>query len=386
MNGETGKVNLHENVPPVTDEYILDFIKTLRSHGLETAIRSAMDRCGIEPEYSNVSEGALADQREKLDTMPGMMIANHPGRFDTLIVLDMLKKRIAERRDVKFLVAGGPFYELLAEIFGKESVLSAEINKDPIGKSVKHIVESGGLLMIYPSGSQDMKFKSGFRSICERVPDDSMVYAVQIDEYDLAVASAQPTDGDKHRIHVHEAFTNADEWRAELAESRPAERNRRMTQLYLSKFAAVNARKTYMTESPEDRKKREEQTRIVSDIFQRANENGIPLYLFASFADDVLLHDGVIAEFHGDIDAICLREHVGEMNTILAEIGCDTEEETDNQNYYSNSLPLKMRARRGDVEIDIPILDFDDIRQEPYYQLTNNDGKTYRIYFGKNFL
>ena len=378
--------NLHERIPPTTDKFIIDFIEKLRSDGLEPAVQHVMKTSGIEPKYNEGDQDTLVEQRQKLETMPGMMIANHPGRFDTFIVLDILKKRITERRDVKFLVAGGQFYEFLAGVFGKELVLSAERDKDPIGESVKHITESGGLLMIYPTGGQDTEFKSGFKLICQRIPADSMVYAVQIDERDFAIASKTPVGEDKNSIQVHEVFTNVDEWTAELADSEPAGQNHRMTEHYQSLFAEVNERTTYTTESLEDRKKREEQMRIIGELFKNVRDKEAPLYLFASFADDVLLHDGEIAESHGDIDAICLRADVEKIKEVLREMGCDDiEEETGNPNYYSEELPLKITARLGEIEVDVPILDFDEDRQEPYYSITNNEGKKHRIYFGKDF-
>lgn len=371
----------------LSDSFIIDFIEKLRSNGLETAIEHVMDTNGIEPKYNEGDEKTLAEQREKLEIMPGMMIANHPGHFDTLIVLDILKKRIIERGDVKFLVAGGPFYEFLAGLFGKDLVLSTERSKDPIGESVKHITESDGLLMIYPTGGQNTEFQNGFKLICQRIPDDSMIYAVQIDEHDLAMARNEPADDEKHSIQVYEVFTTADEWKIELADSEPAEQNHRMTEYYQSKFAEADARKTYTTESPEDRRTREEQTRIIGELFKKARNQEIPLHLFASFADDILLHEGKITESHGDIDAICLRSDVEKMKEVLKEMGCDDpEEEIGNPNYYSEGLPLKIKTRFGEIEIDIPILDFDKERQEPYYAITNNEGKKYRIYFGKDFL
>ena len=386
VEGEVNEVNLHKKVPPATDSFIIDFIEKLRSSRLEAAMQNVMETSGIDPKYNEGNEDALAEQRQKLETMPGIMIANHPGRFDTLIVLDILKKRITEKGDVKFLVAGGQFYEFLAGIFGKDLVLSAERSKDPIGESVKHITENGGLLMIYPTGGQDTEFKSGFKLICQRIPDNSMVYAVQIDEHDLAMVGKEPADDAKHNIHVHEVFTNANEWTAELADSLPAEQNHKMTEHYQSLFAEVNAQKTYTTESPEDRRKREEQMRIIGELFKNARDREAPLYLFASFADDILLYDGKIAESHGDVDAICLRTDVEKIKEILKEMGCDDiEEETGNPNYYSDGLPLKITAQLGEIEVDIPILDFEEERQEPYYSITNNEGKKYRIYFGKNF-
>ena len=50
--------------------------------------------------------------------------------------------------------------------------------------------------------------------------------------------------------------------------------------------------------------------RIIGELFKNVRDKEAPLYLFASFADDVLLYDGEIAESHGDIDAICLRADV----------------------------------------------------------------------------
>ena len=100
-------------------------------------------------------------------------------------------KKNHREKDVKFLVAGGQFYEFQLEYLAR-ACLSAERDKDPIGESVKHITESGGLLMIYPTGGQDTEFKSGFKLICQRIPADSMVYAVQIDERDFAIASKTP--------------------------------------------------------------------------------------------------------------------------------------------------------------------------------------------------
>ena len=345
MEGEISKVNLHEIIQPTTDRLTIDFIKELRSSGLEPAIQHIMNANGIEPKYNDEDEESLAKQREKLKTMPGIIIANHPGRFDTLIVLDMLKKTITERGDVKFLVAGGQFYEFLAGIFGKDLVLSAERSKDPIGESVKHITETNGLLMIYPTGGQDTEFKNGFRLICQRIPKNSMVYTVQIDENDLAMASVQPSDDEKHKIQVHEVFTNVEEWTSGLDDSEPAKQNHKMTEHYQSLFEEVNVQKTYTTESPENRKKREEQTRIINELFKNAYDKKASLYLFASFADDVLLHDGEIAESHGDIDAICLRADLGKIKEILKEMGChNIEEETDNPNYYSDGIPLKITA------------------------------------------
>lgn len=141
----------------------------------------------------------------------------------------------------------------------------------------------------------------------------------------------------------------------------------------------------------EDRERerlRKEQLKFIEDINRIAVGKGISLYLFAGFADDLVLNEGSAIEDHGDVDIICMRKDLNLLIEALREIGCDAvEEESDNPNYYSSKdNPHKINARRGEVSIDIPIMDFDEERQQPYYVITNNEGRKLHIYFDQDFL
>lgn len=130
-----------------------------------------------------------------------------------------------------------------------------------------------------------------------------------------------------------------------------------------------------------------EQLQLIDDIFNKAQEKGVEVFLFAGFADEFVLNEGEIKRDHSDVDFVCMRKDAQAMMKVLADIGCENIKEMfDSENYYSDELSLKIIARRGDVSMDVPLLDFDEDRQRAYYAMINDDGKKFKIYFEKNML
>jgi len=374
-------------------DYFDIFTEKYQSKGLDIALEHLKDFFKLELAYNQDSQSNFQEQRHKLETQPGLIISNHPGGLDTLIMLDILKKRISEKGDVKILVAGGELYDRLVSIFSEDIFINAEKGfanlRKIIGESVEHI-NAGGLLMIYPTGGQEKTFQSGFKSIFKRLPDNAMIYAVNIDEHDLAMASKNTNSGKKDvsRVRVDEIYTTVKEWGDEIAGVNLHEQNDKLTEFYNSKFQESESKKVYTTEkNPEKNELLEKQLESIYDISKKAKEKGCSLYLFAGFADEFLLNNGDIKKKHEDVDFICMRNDAKKVMEALNEIGyTDIKEVFDNGDLYSSELPLKIAAQRGFISVDIPIMDFDEQCQQPFYTITNNDGKKFHIYFEKAFL
>lgn len=137
----------------------------------------------------------------------------------------------------------------------------------------------------------------------------------------------------------------------------------------------------------EDRERflEKEQPEFIEDVFKKAEEKGIDIFLIGGFADEAVLNGGEIKRKHEDVDFVCMRKDMDAVMALLSEVGCEKIKKImDGQNFYAENLPLKIAAQRGGMTIDVPLLDFDELRQQPYYFLINNEGKKFTIYFEKN--
>ena len=98
-----------------------------------------------DPEEFNIS-------RQKLNAEAGIVVANHPGYYDTFLIFNALK-----RKDVKIVVSKVN-YDAYASLVGEEYIIKATDNPsgDPTFlKSIKSHIESGGLVIMYPTGGAD---------------------------------------------------------------------------------------------------------------------------------------------------------------------------------------------------------------------------------------
>lgn len=220
--------------------------------------KKILEGAGVEIIHEERAENgpALQEMRKKLSTEPGVIICNHPSHFETLAVLEMLK-----RPDIKVVVSR---YAVATPLFGEENfiVSNPSASREEFARAreeMKSHIEKGGLLVLFPTGgaerySEEFLFKSGFSLLVRDIlrPTD-MVYACHADEVEakslkkqtsmrlLAALAGLKWQGkalfERRALHLRESYTTVDMWKSALigADSR-REENRRLTKLYSSLF------------------------------------------------------------------------------------------------------------------------------------------------------
>lgn len=93
--------------------------------------------------------GVLAEGVEEIpSTGPFLVVANHPGTYDSLAVIASLK-----RRDYKLIVSANPFFRILPNT--KEwfifTTRDPHVRMATLRRAVRFL-QSGGLLVVFPSG------------------------------------------------------------------------------------------------------------------------------------------------------------------------------------------------------------------------------------------
>ncbi len=223
-----------------------------RDKGVE-AIPESMDMylksLNVQPEYVIEHNDNFKEQRQALNTEPGLIIANHPAGF---IDVPMLLK-VLHRPDFKVYVLD-KVYRALAESFetnfgeeGKQFVTDKLLSNAPdqqrtnFRNAVNHI-KNGGALIIHPTAGEDrhsteqIEFQPGFRAFLKHLEPDNMVYSFCFNPNDIqqelkgqgdvalrftGLASEQLTD-DKFNINrqrntavirVDEQYSTAGEWK-----------------------------------------------------------------------------------------------------------------------------------------------------------------------------
>ena len=81
----------------------------------------------MEPVFAKQETAECAEMRHKLNTEPGILIANHPGGADSLILAS-----IVDRTDVRILVEDPTLASQVSEIFGQDHALTVpKFMEDP---------------------------------------------------------------------------------------------------------------------------------------------------------------------------------------------------------------------------------------------------------------
>ncbi|MFA6422410.1 MAG: 1-acyl-sn-glycerol-3-phosphate acyltransferase [Candidatus Buchananbacteria bacterium] len=243
----------------------------VRESGSEDVFSDVMEKyletLNIKPVYEQElgQNPDLPEMRERLNSESGIIISNHPGYFDSLVILHLIR-----RKNIKVLVSQRTF-PVISKILGPENFIEA--SHDPVQlkkqlREIKRHIESGGVLLIYPTGGADaidssrkdseLEFKSGFRFMVEGIlrPED-MVYSFWVEPDDVAdvldekihrtigtasdvvvgtKANVNKLKGTKS-IRVNESYSKAGEWQeiVQGSESRD-EADRALTEHYLDQF------------------------------------------------------------------------------------------------------------------------------------------------------
>jgi len=201
-------------------------------------------KLNIEPVFAKQKTAEFADMRHKLNTESGILIANHPGGAESLILAGMV-----ERTDVKILIEDPTLASQVSKIFGQDYALTVpKFTEDPENRQNRGIelmrmvqdiqdhIRKGGLVVFYPTAGREeaepFMFENLFGLLIQRVlKHEDMVYACWINEDDVgSVANERISRGkgafsdtmfppvninalkSKKLIRVDERYSKASEW------------------------------------------------------------------------------------------------------------------------------------------------------------------------------
>jgi len=214
-----------------------------------------LETAHINPRYvlEETDAELFKESRLRLQKEAGLIIANHPGHYDTYLILNTLN-----RNDVKIVVSEEN-YDVLSTKLGSESFIKA--TRDPrealsFLREIKGHIEEGGVVILYPSGGGekdgDFSFEPGFAAIIKRClqPND-MVYtfAIEPGSHDQAAQDKMRAVGaassiisndfinpnknkDDMTIAVHEKYTSAEQWHQALEGTTSDSREANLTQFF----------------------------------------------------------------------------------------------------------------------------------------------------------
>jgi len=232
-------------------------------YNLKSFSEKLLQKIGIEGEYLKSGEPEFSEIRNKLNKEPGLIISNHPGYFDMLLVLSSIT-----RDDLKIVVAE-KFYQGLSKKFGIEKFIKST-DSSIVEKSCNH-VHDGGAVLIFPTGGadtvtknhhrDDLPFRSGFRRILEKINPDSMIYSFYINPEDSLVLLQKYSDNKTIRrfqlaghalipeklqpiksssastIKVNEEYSKAGDWQNSCDSVQGSVgKNRALSKFYLNKL------------------------------------------------------------------------------------------------------------------------------------------------------
>jgi hypothetical protein len=236
----------------------------LAEGGFQATGAKVLEEAKLKPVYAleQSDEAAFTEAREKLNTEAGIIIANHPGYYDTFTILNALK-----RKDLK-IVINESNYNFFAPIVGEELLIKA--TDDPTEalsfiRTIKEHIESGGIVLLYPTGGTDrigkknprFKFKDGISVILRKcLAPTSMVYTFYIEPEDLRPVADEKisrTAGvvsaiaghpalninnlkDKAEVHVKERYSTAKEWQDLISEADKEEKSEILTEHFKEIF------------------------------------------------------------------------------------------------------------------------------------------------------
>lgn len=208
----------------------------------------------IDVEYTQSHDPNFEEMRTKLNTEPGVIISNHPGKVDSAAIIKTI-----HRNDIKIIVTKNGFDTYLHK-FGEQYFIPA---KDENGASLSALreaethIKKGGVILIFPSGRQDtgeVEFKDGLTFLIQRMDPQNMVYSFHINEEDVTDATSNEKLiglssatfispnininklGKKGKLRVDEKYSSAKEWQ-EIMDSLDRKTNtRKITEHYKEAF------------------------------------------------------------------------------------------------------------------------------------------------------
>lgn len=245
------------------NKFILEPIK---EHGRQVAAeccKNYLKALKIDPRFLHEADPAFHLDRQRLNSDPGLVIANHPGYFvDSFLIFSQI-----ERSDFQIVVSknGAPFF---ARILGDERVVVAESGFSGLRRQMRKIETHqahGGITFLYPTGGEDAvfrnnpdaHFKDGFAFLLEHtLKETDMVYSFHINPEDVAHALSErlrndlaaPNTGtldriidtssihDNTLIRVKESVLSAEKWRGALQGVVSSERNKKLTEYFRAQF------------------------------------------------------------------------------------------------------------------------------------------------------
>lgn len=247
------------------DSFVKPLLEKLKSGGpiVWGEVSSKLtEYLNIEIDYYKTTE----EKRSRLNSEPGIVIANHPSSIDPCFIFPAIK-----RADVLVMMQRKRF-PFLEKFLGTENILPAPAGakefKETLVKIKEHIA-SGGLFILFPSGGKEMAtdefhFQSGFAEILSEMKPEDMVYSFYIDPKvgakitsDLVGPPRNSEDAplliapelhvrpatEHLTVPVREEYSTAKEWQEivsneENGRAARIQRNDLFTQHYLEQFKA----------------------------------------------------------------------------------------------------------------------------------------------------
>ncbi len=255
-----------EKINPMRSPYNEDLKNKLKERLLGREVRSMKDLCDLQKKLFqevNISVKELqrnspdfAENRAKLNSEPGVIIANHPGGFDGSTILSLLS-----RDDILMMVNEAEVYK--GTNVENNFILAPHRTKE-IAETFTHIkkhIQGGGIFIIFPTaGSEnydgDFKFKSGFYNMLTdgTLKKDTMIYCFNIQGEGVTIPDEEKTkrfayfaqhttnendEGNKIpfssiEISIDEQLTRGEEWLATLEKNQ--DKNVALGEHYLEIF------------------------------------------------------------------------------------------------------------------------------------------------------
>lgn len=245
----------------VKDRILGNISEDLQKRGIQALherVDDYFDIMNIHPVFVQEDEDKEGFERirEKLNTEPGFVIANHPGYIDVAAIL-----RSLSRDDVKVMVSN-KMADDYKKMLGDDYIIPASRDGMELVSIVREIrthIENGGLFVMFPSGKLDLdkiEFRNGFPLLVNQVDPETMVYNFYFNEDDarkieeelpvrnvgmaseLFSLSNLNINGLENTMSfkIREAYTKASEWQDELSKSDKSQRGEIATKHYKDIF------------------------------------------------------------------------------------------------------------------------------------------------------
>lgn len=261
MNEKREPVIPTTNLEEVTKQLKQKFLNQINSmRDFSAFYREFLFKINISLKSLQEGKANFKENREKLNSEAGVIIANHPGVFDTVAILSLLS-----RDDILFMA------DEVNHVKGTK--IENNFIKTPHGLStikeafdrVRKHIEQGGIFLIFPTaGSEsyggDFKFKSGFRNMLTdgTLKKDTMIYSFNIQGAILQIPDKETEEYKNKRllyfaqqvipnsqknitapapleIILDERYTTAEEW-IHVLETNPKDKDVALSSYYLNLF------------------------------------------------------------------------------------------------------------------------------------------------------